>query len=218
MLLNTKQISIATGCLILFVLISIFSIQNQLVLIDQMIISFLVERSSTFLVTVMEAITKIGSGETILLLTFIIGGFLLVKKMWGVAILLFTLSFGGIALNFFLKILFQRERPGEMSVIEVFGYSLEIASYSFPSGHTMRSVILFSFLIFLCYRLVRHSLSKMMVLVLFMILIVAVALSRIIVGAHFPSDIFAAITISITWFYFCLFLLRYIFRNQPLTL
>ncbi|MFC0557960.1 phosphatase PAP2 family protein [Halalkalibacter alkalisediminis] len=41
---------------------------------------------------------------------------------------------------------------------------------------------------------------------------VTLALSRIIVGAHFPSDIFSAITISISWCFVCLIMLRQILR------
>ncbi|WP_161784648.1 hypothetical protein [Halalkalibacter okhensis] len=41
-------------------------------------------------------------------------------------------------MNFGLKLLYQRERPGVEREIEVFGNSLDLISYSFPSGHTMR--------------------------------------------------------------------------------
>ncbi|MBM4763829.1 phosphatase PAP2 family protein [Bacillus sp. B15-48] len=211
-----KHAFIAVSCLILFIIISILSLRNQLTRMDEVIISFFIERSSSFHDSVMEVVTKIGSGETILLLTVVIGGYLLYKKMWGFAILLFTVSFGGIALNFILKILFQRARPGEMTVIEVFGQSLEIASYSFPSGHTMRSVLLFSFLFFLCARLLRNSIAMNTFSTLFIIMMGIVALSRVIIGAHFPSDILAAITISIFWFYFCLITFRILFRNSSL--
>ncbi|MDT8861402.1 phosphatase PAP2 family protein [Alkalihalobacillus sp. MEB130] len=211
---NKKYLIITICSLLLFIFISILSLKDRLISIDQAIISWFTESSSSFVVTLMEAITKIGSGEFILILSLIIGLCLSVYKKWGYVIFLFVLTSGGIALNFFLKVLFQRERPGEMSVIEVFGYSLEIASYSFPSGHTMRSVILFTFLIFLCYRLIRNSLQVITFSSLFIFMIISVALSRIIVGAHFPSDIFAAITISLSWFYFCLIAFQSFFRNK----
>ncbi|WP_052144631.1 phosphatase PAP2 family protein [Halalkalibacter okhensis] len=205
---------IATGCLLLFILISVLSSFNQLVNFDQTIISALTDGISPLFLAIMTGITKFGSGEVMLILTVAIGFLLFIRKMWGYAIFLFTLMFGGIALNFILKILFQRERPGEMSVIEVFGYSLEIASYSFPSGHTMRSVIFFSFLSYFCIRIIRNSFAKASVTILFISMIILVALSRIITGAHFPSDILAAGTISIAWFYFCLLVLRILFKDK----
>ncbi|MCL7746628.1 phosphatase PAP2 family protein [Halalkalibacter alkaliphilus] len=211
---NKHQFFIATGCLILFIFISILSYRDQLVFFDQTIISWVTEGASPLLISFMEGITKIGSGEVILVTSFAIGFYLLVRKMWGYALFLFTVTFGGIALNFLLKILFQRERPGEMSVIEVFGYSLEIASYSFPSGHTMRSFIFFSFLIYICVHIIRGSFAKVSFTLLFISMIVLVSLSRVIVGAHFPSDILAAGTISIAWFYFCLLFLRFLLKGR----
>lgn len=123
---------------------------------------------------------------------------------------MFSLTFGGIILNFLLKILFQRERPGEMSVIEIFGYSLEMSSYSFPSGHTMRIVLFFFFIMYIGCYFIKNTPVKISIIVAMSLLTVSVLLSRIIVGAHFPSDILAAVAVSISWFYFCLLTLEYL--------
>ncbi|MBM7097590.1 phosphatase PAP2 family protein [Bacillus sp. H-16] len=203
-----NQKIIAVSCFILFIFVSVLSIQNHLISLDQVIIRAVREPLPPFIAELMGKATKIGSGEVILIITVIIGFYLIIRKMSGYTILLFSLVFGGILLNFALKVLFQRERPGEMSVIEVFGYSLEISSYSFPSGHTMRSVILFSFLIYLCYHLISKQLIKITATLFLVGIILTVALSRIVTGAHFPTDIFAAVTISITWFYVCLMAYR----------
>lgn len=194
--------------LILFFLISVLSVQNKMTYFDQTIISWLTDGSTTYFLIIMETMTKVGSAEVILITTFFITAFLLFKKMYSQIVFLSILTIGGITLNFLLKILFQRERPGEMSVIEVFGYALEISSYSFPSGHTMRSVILFSFLIYISNHFIKKTKVRISAILILSILIFTISISRIIVGAHFPSDIFAAITISITWFYFCLLTLR----------
>ncbi|WNF38454.1 phosphatase PAP2 family protein [Bacillaceae bacterium IKA-2] len=183
--------------------------------LDHKLINFLSDGSSPFIVTAMESITKFGSGEMIILSSIVVAIFLSFRKMWSSIIFLLTLTFGGIALNFLLKILFQRQRPGEMSLIEVFGYSLEISSYSFPSGHTMRSVIFFSFLIYLTYYFAKNRVTKFSLTTVFSLMILMVSFSRIIVGAHFPSDIIAAVTISISWFYFCIIALRFILKTTP---
>ncbi|WP_017726064.1 phosphatase PAP2 family protein [Halalkalibacterium ligniniphilum] len=209
---KNNNIYIMISSFFLFLIISILSMRNKLTLLDQSIISSLTDGTSTIVMTLMELVTKIGSGEMILIATLIISIFLMVKKMRKHVILLFLLTFGGIVLNFALKILFQRERPGEMSVIEVFGYSLEIASYSFPSGHTMRSVLLFSFLIYMSYHFIKKPFARVAVIGLLSFMILLIALSRIIVGAHFPTDILAAVSISIAWFYSCLILLQYLLK------
>lgn len=210
MLSNNKlQFYLPLACLALFIFISVLSWRDQLVFIDSLIIDGLTGNVSPSVVLMMEVLTKIGAGETILILTFLLSLILLYKKLWKEIIFLYVLTLGGILLNFTLKVAFQRERPGEMSSIEVFGNTLEIASYSFPSGHTMRSVLLFSFLIYICYGYLSKKITKATVISFLTALIFLVAFSRIVTGAHFPSDILAAITISISWFYFCLALIRY---------
>ncbi|GAE36796.1 phosphatase PAP2 family protein [Halalkalibacter akibai] len=207
--LKNKQIYLITFSFICFLLISVLSSLNKLSYLDYSVIAWFNNQSSASVQTFMKYFTTIGSGEVILITTLALTFYLLYKKLWAHILFLFTLTFGGIGLNLFLKILFQRERPGEMSVIEVFGFSLEIASYSFPSGHTMRSVLLFSFLVYLAYHFIKRRSLKITLIFSLTLLIATIALSRIIVGAHFPSDILAAITISITWFFLSLNTLKY---------
>ena len=207
--LKNKQFYLITFSFICFLLISVLSSLNKLSYLDYSVIAWFNNQSSASVQTFMKYFTTIGSGEVILITTLALTFYLLYKKLWAHILFLFTLTFGGIGLNLFLKILFQRERPGEMSVIEVFGFSLEIASYSFPSGHTMRSVLLFSFLVYLVYHFIKRRSLKITLIFSLTLLIATIALSRIIVGAHFPSDILAAITISITWFFLSLNTLKY---------
>lgn len=210
-----KNTYIMISCFILFIIISILSIQNQLYVFDQTLISILnKDNYSVPFNLFMENITKVGSGEVTIIISLLLLLILATKKMWGYSLLLCSTVYGGIILNFILKIIFQRERPGEMREIEVFGNSLEIASYSFPSGHTMRSVILFMFVMFVCYHFIQNITLKTICIATPLLLIVAIALSRVVIGEHYPSDILAAITISIAWFYFCLSMLRIMFKRR----
>src|SRR5699024_908186 len=127
-----------------------------------------------------------------LLLSFLIAVIFLLKKDWFHTIFFLTVSVGGVILNFVLKFLFQRERPGEMSHIEVFNYSFEIPSYSFPSGHMMRTTILLLFLIYVSHRFIKGSILQVSAYIFFVLIMVGVALSRLFLDAHFLSDILAA--------------------------
>lgn len=216
-LLKTKHLFIAIGFFILFMLLSIFSFRDDLTALDQAVSTWVTETVSPFVVTLMDILTVMGSSEFVLVVTLIIAVILLWRKRWQLSVFLLSLTFGGLALNFFLKILFQRERPGEMSVIEAFGQSIEIASYSFPSGHTMRSTLLFLFVIYMCYRLLRKNGSRLWSIGLFSALLIIVAISRVVVGAHFPSDILAGVAISIVWFYVCLAILRFLLQRMPIS-
>lgn len=176
------------------------------IIIDETVAYWADQNKTAFIAGVMKYASFIGSSEMVLLITVIIGIVLLIKRSWRILFFFFTLSVGGVFLNLFLKLLIQRARPGdEVSYIEVFNLNLEIQSYSFPSGHTMRATILFLFLIYLTYKYINNTGIKMGYYFVFVLLIFAVALSRIMLDAHFVTDIAGAILVSIFWFFLILY-------------
>lgn len=184
---------------------------------DQFIADQISTLSSNSLQASMEMISLLGSSEIILILTVLLGLLLFIRKKWHSFLLFFFLSVGGVALNFALKMAFQRERPGEeATMIEVFNYSLEIPSYSFPSGHTMRVTILLLFILYLASEYLLESAFRTFLFTLISLLIVAVAASRLFLEAHYFSDTVAAISISISWFAFIVFIFQKMRgRNHP---
>ena len=92
------------------------------------------------------------------------------------------------AINVLVKDLIQRPRPtaSAVNVIDV------LNSYSFPSGHVMFYLGLFGFAWFLAYSLLKPSLKRGFLLVVFGGLVVLVGLSRIYVGEHWASDVLGA--------------------------
>lgn len=167
---------------------------------DRWILNWVESSNDRALYSVMKLISMVGSSEIILALTLAIAAFFLYKRYWHHLVLFLTVSVGGVALNLALKLLFQRERPGEGRAIEVFDFSLNIPSYSFPSGHTMRSTILICFLIYLIYRYVRSSAVQYSLYTISIVVMVAIAFSRVILDAHFLSDVLGALSISVVWF------------------
>lgn len=182
---------------------------------DQSVMNWINEVSAPFTLNVMELVSLFGSSEVILLLTALIAGIFLFKKDWYHMILFLIVSVGGVALNFILKMIFQRERPGgEVSHIEVFNFSFDIPSYSFPSGHTMRATILLLFIMYIIHKFASSSRVQITLYIVSGIAMLGVALSRLFLEAHFLSDTVAAMSISVTWFCVCLILFKRFDRNR----
>lgn len=167
---------------------------------DQMVITWIGEHTSPALQKSMDIISMLGSSEVILLVTVLIGLVFLMKRDWVHFILFFIVSVGGVILNLAMKLIFQRERPGgDISYIEVFNFSFELPSYSYPSGHTMRSTILLLFVMYLASIFIRKNYLRVTTYIISFVLIFLVALSRLMLEAHFLSDTLGAVLISITW-------------------
>lgn len=105
---------------------------------------------------------------------------------------------GGILLNVMLKLLFQRTRP-------VFDQPLvTLASYSFPSGHTAASAVFYGILA--SYVMARRPAWPWRVALVAgcAAMVLLVAASRLYLGAHYLSDVLAALLESGLWLWLCL--------------
>lgn len=202
-----KGFLIGSGVFLFLFLMLIFfmsGVQGQL--LDEQVAYWAANKDSGVIGKLMEYASFLGSSELVLLVTVIIGIVLLVMLKWRQLFFFFVLSVGGVFLNLALKLLIHRERPGdEAKYIDVFNYQLELQSYSFPSGHTMRATIFFLFLIYLVYYFGKRTLTKWILFVLFSVLTIAVPLSRVILDAHFATDVIGAVFISFAWFFLCLY-------------
>ncbi len=117
-----------------------------------------------------------------------------------------ALSTGGSALlNKLIKTAIARPRP-RTDLVSVFGI---LDSQSFPSGHVTFYVCYFGFLFFVAYALLpRGSFARRAMLTLLALPILLVGLSRIYLGAHWPSDTLGGYLFSGLWLGFSLDMYR----------
>lgn len=104
------------------------------------------------------------------------------------ALTLVVSTVGAGLLNLWLKLFFARPRPS------IFPPVIIDTSYSFPSGHTMGAVALYGFLAYMFWQQRRRVWA-----LLAMLFVLLIALSRIYLGVHYPSDILGALAVSIIW-------------------
>jgi len=190
--------------LFLFIVVALLTSGTTGLLIDEKF-AYEAQHVSSMMENVMGYVSYVGSSEVILIITILIGLVFLIKRQWQPFFFFFVVSVGGVILNLVLKLLVQRARPGdEAKLIEVFNFQVELQSYSFPSGHTMRATILFAFIVYLLIYYLRHRAWKIGGTIFFIILLLGVAWSRVVLDAHFVTDIVGGVLISISWFFLCL--------------
>lgn len=112
---------------------------------------------------------------------------------------------GGSALNRLVKHVVARPRPS----LEYVRVSGEWANESFPSGHVTFYVCFFGFLFFVAYALLpRGSNVRRLACALAALPVLLIGLSRVYLGAHWPSDTLGAYLFSGLWLAFSLDLYR----------
>ena len=147
---------------------------------------------SDFTLPIAKFITNFGGVVGLIVIAAIVFVILVIKKqkLMGFFVLLNLAISGG--LNQILKRIVQRPRPTEYRLIEESGYS-------FPSGHSMVSAAFYGFFIYLIFKNVKNKYIKWISISALSILVVLIGISRIYLGVHYTSDVFAGFAISISY-------------------
>ena len=105
---------------------------------------------------------------------------------------------GGMLVNQLLKSAYERLRPRFDPPL------LELSSFSFPSGHTAGAVLFYGVLA--AFLVSRHYDRRRRAAAVAgaMALVALVAFSRLYLGAHYLSDVLAAMCSSTVWLVLCL--------------
>lgn len=148
------------------------------------LIARLVARLPQWLEPIMRAASFIGEPVSVVIVALIV-----VVTAWtrghhriAYAYIAGLAGFGG---NTILKSIFHRARPQTL-----YAHSMRIKSYSFPSGHAYGGLVFYGLLAYLAYKYLPQP-WNIIASVLLVILIFLIGLSRVYLGAHFPSDVTA---------------------------
>ncbi|MDQ3230227.1 MAG: phosphatase PAP2 family protein [Pseudobdellovibrionaceae bacterium] len=138
-------------------------------------------------------LSALGSHTVLTLFVGFVLAFLILIKRRKAALFVMGAAAGGALLSHWLKIFFARPRP------DIVSHATHIMTYSFPSGHSMLSAIVYLTLGALMTELVSRKRLKSYFLISAMFISLLVGLSRIYLGVHYPSDVMAGWCAGLFW-------------------
>lgn len=160
------------------------------------------------LTQVMLVITRVHSTVGICLLASVVALWLVrLRRPWWLLALVLSVP-GGLVLNAAVKQIFRRARPHFEDPL------LTLTSYSFPSGHTAGATVFYAFLAVLLSAHVRQQRWRFVVIASAAGMVALVAISRVYLGVHYPSDVVGAIVEGLIWVALCLLGVRALWRRS----
>ncbi len=141
----------------------------------------------------MRDFTALGGYGLLTIWTVAVVGYLLLQRRAKTALLVIIAIGGGMLLNTFLKIGFDRPRPDLVS------HETMVYTASFPSGHSMLSAIVYLTLGALLVRTQPERRLKAYIFVFTVLLTLLVGFSRVYLGVHWPTDVLAGWAAGATW-------------------
>ena len=138
-------------------------------------------------------VTALGSGTNLSIATGIVVGFLCLNRRIRATGFLLSSVGSGLLLCQSLKGFFARRRP------TVVPHLVHFDPASFPSGHSMGAAMVYLTLGSLISRQVAGPLAKTYFLSVALVLAVVVGVSRVYLGVHYPSDVFAGWAAGSLW-------------------
>jgi len=171
---------------------------DPLTIVDVQLSVWLHEHSVPSLTRCMLLISQLHSLLGVTVMTLAVSAYLWIKRlrMWILTLMLAV--FGGMLLNLCLKQIFARQRPHFDNPF------LVLTTYSFPSGHALVATVFYGTLCALIVSRCRRWVWRMLTIVVAALLVLLVGFSRIYLGAHYLSDVLAAIAEGLAWLAFCL--------------
>ncbi|MBI2800743.1 MAG: phosphatase PAP2 family protein [Gammaproteobacteria bacterium] len=188
-LLTAAVLLIGSAWLFLGILEDVVS-GDRLVQFDRTVYSVLQGLRTAWVDNVMVAITEMGGVAGTLPVVVVVSSWLSFKRYWRT--LGYWLAAAGFAeiLVSVLKYLLRRTRPNNIYT--------GIEQFSFPSGHTTLSIVVYGFMAFLLARAQPVG-TKIAVILVAAVAILLIAFSRVYLGVHWFSDVLGSLALGVAW-------------------
>ncbi len=146
--------------------------------------------------TFFQAVSYLGVGEFAIPAGLLIFLGLRLKGLTGSARFFAWVTLGGWAFNLLLKQSISRARPDVIPHLGRGGW------FTYPSGHSMVSPLVYGLGFLLLARLVTRAPARRALAALGVVISLAIACARVYLGVHYPSDVLGGLLAGCGWGFF----------------
>jgi undecaprenyl-diphosphatase len=185
------EVALVTLALVIFVVLGRVYAAPPIVAIDEAGLALGRDVRSPPLDAFVQGLTNIGAQWLWFVWTPAVIVLLALRRLRSAAVVTIV-ALGVHTWNDLLKSMYQRARPTELEGV------LGVQAFSFPSGHAMAAGAVFGILALVAWRELPAS-FRWPVVGVCVALAVGVALSRVYLGVHYPSDVLAGLLAGALW-------------------
>jgi len=102
---------------------------------------------------------------------------------------------GGELIVEIIKHLFKRARP------DILSHLVAESGYGFPSGHSFVAFSFYGFMAYYLFRRARSRFAKTITIISGALIILAIGVSRVYLGVHWPSDVLGSYLLGAAWIF-----------------
>lgn len=197
----------ATMTFTLWQISDVINKREPLTIADAQLSTWLHSRTLPWLTSAMFVVTSLGSSLIASCIAVVFGLYLIRRRRFYWLAAFLSSVYGGMLLNRILKYVFQRPRPHFDDPL------LSLASYSFPSGHTMTATVLFGVLAAYFFTTTPDWRRRVVIVFVASLLILLVGFSRMYLGVHYLSDVLGAMAEGLAWLALCLTVVYSLWRR-----
>lgn len=184
---NKYRPFIASIYLALFLILLILVKTNSTIVtsFDKFVQNLLLPITNPTNTRIVEKITYLGGPRIAAILSIIVSLYMFIRHNFKAGIWSASTLVIGNLINILAKNLIQRPRPSDKLVA--------IGGYSFPSGHTFGTALFIFFVVFLIVPQIKDVTLRRILTFLGFLWILIIALTRIYLHVHYPTDTIASV-------------------------
>ena len=190
-----KLFNLPNVIVLIFIAFSLFSSLTPYFKLDLLISEKIQSINSGFFSGVMWFVTSIGNQPLMVYIVSTTCLILYALRYRVESIVLVLTSAGSTLSGALIKALVDRPRPSA-NLVRV---SVWLSDKSYPSGHVLIFTVFFGFLLYLLFKRVNRNLTVIVPMIIFILLIATIGISRIYLGAHWPSDVVGGYLLGVIW-------------------